>query len=129
MNQRDGVCGWRVVLHPVRNFLYFRIIVCLGTVVALCPTADLSLQVSVRLTKIGKSRGCVIHTMQANEIVDKRFAEPARGCGGKIQSGREMFTKNDAVDRVHEKERGADHGRGVAIKKKFRSRSVDGVKF
>src|ERR1700683_503949 len=66
--------------------------------------------------------------MQANEIVDKRFAEPACRFGGKIQTGREMPTKDDAVDRLHDIERRADHGSVVAIEKHFGSRRIDGVK-
>src|SRR6202044_2375258 len=114
-------------LHPRGDFLYFGIIVRLGTVVALGPAADLTFQVSVRLTQVGKTCRGVIYAVQAYEIFDERFTEPPRCFRRKIQTGRQLPAKDDAVNRFHHIERCADNGGVVAIKEYFGSRSIDGV--
>ncbi len=78
VDQRNGAGGRQVLLHPRGDFFYFGIIVRFRAVVAFGPAADLAFEISLRLAEIGEARGGVIHAMQADEIIDEGFAEPAR---------------------------------------------------
>src|ERR1700719_1524844 len=98
-----------------------------GTVVAFGPPTDLPFQITFGLTQIGEAYRSIVHTVQANEIINKGFAEPPRLFRGKIQVRRHMPPKNDAVNRIHHVERCADDGIVVAIKEHFGGRGINRV--
>src|SRR5205085_11702221 len=75
MDKRGPTLRWQPLPQPSRYLLYFRKIMSLGTVVALDPSAHLTLEITFRLAQIHQSDGRVIQAVQVGERVNERAAE------------------------------------------------------
>src|SRR6202140_5903672 len=96
--------------------------------VSVGPAANLPLQISLRFAEIGQIRGCVIYAMQAYQVFDKGFAQAPCCFCGELQTGRQLLTNDDAVNRLHQVKGSAQHGLIATIEKHLRSWTIDCVK-
>src|ERR1700688_1823002 len=66
--------------------------------------------------------------MQAYQVFDKGFAEAPCCFRRELQTRRQLLTKNDAVNRMHQVKGSAQHGLITTIEKYLSSWSIDSVK-
>src|SRR5258707_8455595 len=101
VDERSASGGRNVLLHPLGDFFYFRMIVRFGAVVAFDPAADLTFEVALRLAKIGEADSRVVKAVEESEVFHKGLAQPMSFFRRKIETERRISAKDDAVNRFH----------------------------
>jgi hypothetical protein len=97
--------------------------------IACDPAAHLALEIALRLAQIGETDGREINFVEAGEVVDERFAKPARDGWRERETRRRISAKDDSADRLHQVKGSAEDGGIVAVKKNLGCRGISAVEF